>query len=77
MQGLLSFGSFILGAVANYSIALCQVEVECDEGAMLHAQCTQSRTIDLENKQPRKSTLGDRYGCLCEANKMEHVIPVE
>lgn len=40
VQGLLSLGSFILGAVAYYSVALCQVEVECDEGAVLHAQCT-------------------------------------
>lgn len=40
VQGLLSLGSFILGAVAHHSVALCQVEVECDEGAVLHAQCT-------------------------------------
>lgn len=50
VQGLLSFGSFILGAVPHHSVALCQIEVECDEGTMLHAQCTQSWTINLENK---------------------------
>lgn len=54
MQGLLSLGSFILGAVAHHSVALCQVEVECDEGAVLHAQRTQSRTINLGHKQDRR-----------------------
>lgn len=48
MQGLLSLGSFILRAVAHNSVALRQVEVECDERAVLHAQCTQSGTVNLE-----------------------------
>lgn len=50
MQGLLSLGSLILGAVAHHSAALRQVEVERDEGAVLHAQCTQSRTVDLRTQ---------------------------
>lgn len=50
VQGLLSFGSFLLGAVPHHSVALCQIEVECDKRAVLHAQCTQSGTINLENK---------------------------
>lgn len=53
MQGLLSLGSFVLGAVAHHSVALREVEVECDEGAVLHAQCTQSRTIDLRHKRQK------------------------
>ena len=62
VQGLLSLGSFILGAVAHHSVALCQVEVECDERAMLHAQCTQSRTINLKNEDRanRKSKTNSR-----------------
>ena len=47
VQGLLSLGSFILGAVAHHSAALRQVEVERDQGAVLHAQCSQSGTVDL------------------------------
>lgn len=50
VQGLLSLGSFVLGAVAHHGAALCQVEVERDKRAMLHAQCTQSGTINLEQK---------------------------
>lgn len=53
VQGLLSFRSFIFGAVAHHSAPLWQVEVERDEGAVLHAQCTQSRTINLGHKHPR------------------------
>lgn len=60
MQGLLSLGSFILGAVAHHSAALCQVEVERDKGAVLHAQCTQSRTVDLVQKtRPHNRSLVD------------------
>lgn len=56
VQGLLSLGSFVLGAVAHHGAALRQVEVERDEGAVLHAQCTQSGTIDLEQKQVQISS---------------------
>jgi len=51
VEGLLSLGSFVLGAVAHHGVALRQVEVECDEGAVLHAQCTQSGAVDLGHKQ--------------------------
>lgn len=40
MQGLLSLRRLVFGAVAHHSAPLCQVEVERDEGAVLHAQCT-------------------------------------
>lgn len=56
MQGLLSLGSLILGAVAHHGAALCQVEVERDEGAVLHAQCTQSGTVDLGHKHAQMSS---------------------
>lgn len=68
MQGLLSLGSFILGAVAHHSVALCQVEVECDEGAVLHAQCTQSRTINLgQDRRKSKAISEETQFILCEA----------
>lgn len=51
VQGLLSLGSFVLGAVAHHGAALCKVEVEGDKRAVLHAQGTQSGTIDLEQKR--------------------------
>lgn len=51
VQGLLSLGSFVLGAVAHHGAALCQVEVERDKRAVLHAQCTQGGTIDLGDKR--------------------------
>lgn len=56
VQGLLRLGSFVLGAVAHHGAALRQVEVERDEGAVLHAQCTQSGTIDLEQKRVQISS---------------------
>lgn len=61
MQGLLSLGGFILGAVTHHSVALCQVEVECDEGAVLHAQCTQSRTVNLEHEHTHRRS--DTVNC--------------
>lgn len=48
MQRLLGLCSFVFGAVAHHSVSLGQVEVECDQGAVLHAQGPQSRTINLE-----------------------------
>lgn len=50
MQRLLGLGGLVLGAVAHHSITLGQVEVECDQGAVLHAQGAQSRTINLQQK---------------------------
>lgn len=38
MQRLLGLGGLVLGAVAHNGVPLGQVEVECDQGAMLHAQ---------------------------------------
>lgn len=51
VQALLGFGSLILGAVAYYSITMRQVEVECDQRAVLHAQCSQGRAINLMGKK--------------------------
>lgn len=48
VQGLLGFGGLLLGAVAHHSIALRQVQVECNEGAVLHAQGPQSGAVNLE-----------------------------
>lgn len=48
VQRLQGLRSFIFGAVAHHSVSLGQVEVECDQGAVLHAQGPQSRTINLE-----------------------------
>lgn len=49
VQALLGFGGLILGAVADHSITMRQVEVECDQRAMLHAQRLQGRAINLGN----------------------------
>lgn len=47
VQRLLSLCGLVLGAVAHHGVALGQVEVECDQGAVLHAQGPQSGAIDL------------------------------
>lgn len=52
VQALLGFGGLILGAVADHSITVRQVEVECDQRAVLHAQRLQGRAIDLRNMKP-------------------------
>ena len=49
VQALLGFGSLILGAVADHSVTVRQVEVECDQRAVLHAQRLQGRAINLGN----------------------------
>lgn len=51
MQRLLGLCGFIFGAVSHHSVPLGQVEVECDQGAVLHAQRPQSRTINLEQNR--------------------------
>ncbi len=71
MQGLLSLGSFILGAIAHHGVALCQVEVECDQRAVLHAQCTQSRTINLGNKHANRKPLVAGTSNVCEAKMLD------
>lgn len=47
VQALLGFGSLILGAVAYHSVTMRQVEVECDQRAVLHAQGPQGRAVNL------------------------------
>lgn len=47
MQALLSFGSLVLGAVAHDSVAVRQVEVECDQRAVLQAQGPQCGAVNL------------------------------
>lgn len=47
VQRLLSLCGLVLGAVAHHGVALGQVEVECDQRAVLHAQGPQSGAIDL------------------------------
>lgn len=55
MQRLLGLCGLVLGAVAHHGVPLGQVEVECDQGAMLHAQGPQSGPINLEhNNNHRK-----------------------
>lgn len=54
MQRLLSLCGLVLGAVAHHGVALGQVEVECDQGAVLHAQGPQSGTIDLKEHREKQ-----------------------
>lgn len=51
MQRLLGLCGFIFGAVSHHGVPLGQVEVECDQGAVLHAQGPQSGTINLEQNR--------------------------
>lgn len=47
VQALLSFGSLVLGAVAHDGVAVRQVEVECDQRAVLQAQGPQCGAVNL------------------------------
>ncbi len=47
VQALLGLGGLILGAVAYHGITVWQVEVECDQRAVLHAQSPQGRAVNL------------------------------
>lgn len=38
MQRLLGLCGLVFGAVAHHGVPLRQVEMECDQGAVLHAQ---------------------------------------
>jgi len=49
VQRLLGLCGLIPGAVAHHGVALGQVEVECDQGAVLQAQRPQGGTINLEH----------------------------
>ena len=48
VQRLLSFGCLLLGAVADHSVAMGQVQVECNQWAVLHAQSAQGGSVDLQ-----------------------------
>lgn len=61
MQRLLGLCGLVLGAVAHHSVPLGQVEVECDQGAVLHAQGPQSRTINLEHDKKQEGYKTCRY----------------
>lgn len=47
VQALLGLSGLILGAVAYHSVTMWQVEVECDQRAVLHAQGPQCRAVNL------------------------------
>lgn len=53
VQRLLGLGCFLLGTVSDHSIALGQVQVECDEGAVLQTQRAQRGAIDLGGEVPK------------------------
>lgn len=53
VQALLSFGGLILGAVAYHSVTVRQVEVECDQRAVLQAQGPQCRAVNLWDDEPK------------------------
>ena len=51
VQGTLSLGCFLRGAVANQSAALGQTQVKGQQRAVLHADSPQSGAVDLQAKQ--------------------------
>ena len=59
VQTLLGFGGLILGAVAYHSVTMWQVEVECNQRAVLHAQGPQGRAVNLGDKP--KQTQGSGW----------------
>lgn len=60
VQALLGFGGLILGAVAHHSVTVGQVEVECDQWAVLHAQRLQGGAINLGNIETCDERAGRR-----------------
>lgn len=50
MQWFLGLRRLLLRAVADKSISVWQVQVECDEWTMLHAQSTQGGAINLQHR---------------------------
>lgn len=50
VEWLLGFNSFLCALVLDKSLSMCQVQVEILQRSMLHAQCSQSRTINLQCK---------------------------
>lgn len=80
VQALLSFGSLVLGAVAHDSVAVRQVEVECDQRAVLQAQGPQCGAVNLEGEggnRRQEDSRGDPLGKLLTENafeiQLEHV----
>lgn len=68
VQALLGLSGLILGAVAYHSVTMWQVEVECDQRAVLHAQSPQCRAVNLEEGE-RKVELNrgsDKKRKICE-----------
>lgn len=62
VQALLGLSGLILGAVAYHSVTMWQVEVECDQRTMLHAQGPQCRAVNLRgttNKKVKLNREGD------------------
>lgn len=71
VQALLGLGGLILGAVAYHSVAVRQVEVECDQRAVLHAQRPQGRAINLGdmkmNHEHRWRCFKTELGAFCDS----------
>lgn len=74
VQALLSFGSLVLGAVAHDSVAVRQVEVECDQRAVLQAQGPQCGAVNLqgEGEPQEEDSRGDRLGKLYSWNTLNN-----
>lgn len=53
VQRLLGLGCLLLGTVSDHSIPLGQVQVECDERAVLQTQGPQCGAIDLGGEVPK------------------------
>lgn len=68
MQRLLGLGSFFLGAVPDHSVALGQIQVECDERPMLQTQRPQCRTVNLRRKQRADHALLQALAMFCSSS---------
>lgn len=53
MQRLLSFGCLLLGAVTHHSVTVGQVQVECNQWAVLHTQSAQGGSVDLQKERAK------------------------
>lgn len=65
VQGLLGLGSLLLGAISHHSVSLGQEEVECDEGAVLHAQRPQGGAVYLGGEVPQYQPATGPVGAVC------------
>lgn len=68
MQRLLGLGGFFLGAVTDHSIALGQIQVECDERPMLQTQRPQCRTVNLRRKQRAEYAFLQALAVFCNSS---------